>query len=107
MACWSSSLRAAGKAEAAGKERPGEAAEQQLSTRGLPAARSEGQKTVAAPAATPSAAAQQQQKPAGGAYEMTGFHNKRAEFEHEYDNDAELLISELEVRVDDPLVSFH
>ena len=29
-------------------------------------------------------------------YEMTGFHGKRSEFDHEYDNDAELLISELE-----------
>lgn len=29
-------------------------------------------------------------------YEMTGFHGKRSEFDHEYDNDAELLISELD-----------
>ena len=27
---------------------------------------------------------------------MTGFHAKRSEFDHEFDNDAELLIAELE-----------
>ena len=41
----------------------------------------------------------------GPRYEMTGFHAKRSEFEHEYDNDAELLISELEFRPTDTVVS--
>ena len=41
----------------------------------------------------------------GPRYEMTGFHAKRSEFEHEYDNDAELLISELDFRPTDTVVS--
>ena len=36
---------------------------------------------------------------------MTGFHGKRSEFDHEYDNDAELLISELEFPPTDTQVS--
>ena len=44
-------------------------------------------------------------KAAAAQPEMIGFHAKREEFDHEYDNDAELLVSELEFRPDDTLVS--
>lgn len=43
----------------------------------------------------------------GKAYELTGWHTKRQEFEHEYDNDAELLISEIEFRPTDSPVRSH
>lgn len=37
-------------------------------------------------------------------FEMTGFHTRRCEFEHEYDNDCEVLISDLEILNTDSLV---
>ena len=37
--------------------------------------------------------------------EISGFHAKRFEFDHEYDNDAELLVSEIEFLPTDTPVS--
>ena len=39
--------------------------------------------------------------------ELSGYHAKRHEFEPEYDQDAELMVAELEFRETDTQVPFH